>query len=186
MTLRLDLLSIDCSLERFEREYVNPKKGRTLIICSHLYGDAKQDRRARYADVVGIDILAGDGVDRVLDMEGEIPSDLGMFDHVECMSVLEHSPRPWLITRNIERVMNVGATLFLTVPFVWDYHPYSSDYFRFTQEGVRALFSQIEWDCVYNAHWRLTKEKKAGRIKLGEVKYPFHPRTEIVSFGRRI
>ena len=145
----------------------------------------KEDRRKRYADVVGVDLLEGEGVDRVLDMEGEMPSDLGAFDHVECMSVLEHSPRPWLIAANIERVMHEGATLFVSVPFIWDYHPYASDYFRFTQEGVKAIFSSIEWEAVANAHWQLTKSLKAGRLHVGERRYPFHPRTEIVAFGRR-
>jgi hypothetical protein len=186
MTLHLDMPSRVSSLEQFEARHVKPKAGRTLIIGSHLYGDAKIDRRSLYADVVGIDLESGRGVDRVLNMECEMPADLGTFDHVECMSVLEHSPRPWLIAQNIERVMNEGATLFLTVPFVWDYHPYSSDYFRFTQEGVRSMFSRIEWDAMHNAGWRLTKEKKAGRLHIGEIRYPFHPRTEICAFGHKV
>jgi hypothetical protein len=185
MTLDLDTPSPVSSAELFEQKYVRPKEGRTLIVGSKLYGDTKEDRRKRYRNVLGVDLSEGEGVDRVLDMEGTIPSDLGSFDHVECMSVLEHSPKPWLIAQNIELVMNAGATLFLTVPFVWDYHPYEDDYYRFTQSGVRALFQRIEWEAVWNATWRLKEDKKAGRLHVGQVGYPFHPRTEIVAFGHR-
>ncbi|WP_440221840.1 class I SAM-dependent methyltransferase [Dokdonella sp. MW10] len=170
------------SLEEFEQRVVTPRAGRTLIVGSQVYGD-KEDRRARYPDVVGIDMLAGPGVDRVLDLEESLPDDLGLFDHVECMSVLEHSRRPWLLAANIERLMAPGATLFVSVPFVWRIHGYPNDYWRLTPEGVRALFPEIEWTAVMLASHGLTEGPKFGSTKVGA--HPYFARTETVAFGTR-
>ena len=68
--------------ERFEREVVRPRQGRTLIVGSKVYAD-KEDRRGRYSDAVGVDMLSGDGVDFVVNLEEPLPKALGLFDHVE-------------------------------------------------------------------------------------------------------
>ncbi len=92
--------------QTFERKFRRPKEGRTLIVGSHVYG-GREDRRKLYKKAVGVDMIAGPGVDVVADLEdtGSI-MDLwtgdGPFDHVECRSVLEHSRRPWRLARNIE------------------------------------------------------------------------------------
>ena len=52
--------------DEFERLYVRPKAGRTLIVGSYIT-KGKPDRRARHADAVGIDMRDGPGVDRVID-----------------------------------------------------------------------------------------------------------------------
>ena len=153
-----------------------------MIVGSQVYGD-KEDRRSRYGDVVGVDMLAGPGVDVVLDLEEPLPDDIGQFDHVECMSVLEHSKRPWLLAANIERLMSPGATLFVTVPFCWRLHSYPSDYFRFTCEGVRAIFPGIEWSAVAMVDTEIRKTEKVRGIKIDG--HPYFPRSEVCAFGRR-
>ena len=82
----------------------------------------------------------GEGVDLVLDLEESLPEGLGTFAHVECMSVLEHSKRPWLLAANPEQLMEPGATIFVSVPFIWRFHGYPSDYFRLTPEALPVLF----------------------------------------------
>ncbi|WP_143694841.1 class I SAM-dependent methyltransferase [Variovorax sp. JS1663] len=148
---------------------------------SHVYED-KEDRRQRYADVVGVDMLEGPGVDLVLDLERDLPGDVGQFDHVECMSVLEHSRRPWLLAANIQRLMAPGATIFCTVPFCWRIHGYPSDYWRMTPDGVRELFPEVEWTALMLASNELTDGPKAPTIKRND--HPYFSRTETVGFGR--
>lgn len=126
---------------------MRPRAGRTLIVGSKLY-PAREDRRLRYVDVLGVDMQAGPGVDRVLDLEGPLPAGLGGFDHVECLSVLEHSRRPWLLAANIERAMKPGATIYLSVPFVWRLHGYPSDLWRMSPEAVRVVFPNVTWDSL--------------------------------------
>ena len=168
------------SLAQFEREYVKPKEGRTLIVGSRVYHD-KEDRRLRYSNVVGVDMLSGPGVDRVLDLEEGLPGDLGLFDHVECMSVLEHSRRPWLLAANVEQLMAPGATIFVSVPFMWRIHAYPSDYFRLTPEGVKVLFPEIIWQSVMVAGVDLYQGPKVEAVKVEG--HPYFARSDTVGFG---
>lgn len=164
--------------EEFENEFVRPAPGRTLICGSRLYGDYKDDRRALYEEVVGVDQQSGPGVDLVADLEVP-PKDLGKFSHVECLSVLEHAKRPWLIAQTIERCLLPGGTLYVIVPFVWRVHAYPDDYWRFTASGVRLLFQRIRWQQIGYLTNRF-EEKIRGIDPDG---YPAMPRSEVIGFG---
>lgn len=172
-------LPICCSaLEQFEKDYVRPKEGRTLIAGSKVYGD-KEDRRHLFSDVVGVDMLEGEGVDVVMDLEDGAPE--GSFAHVECLSVLEHSRRPWLLAANLERALEQGGTLYVTVPFVHPVHSYPSDYFRMTIEGVKSLFREIEWSAAFYTNQAI--DEKVRRIKYDG--FPYFPRTHVAAFGTK-
>lgn len=173
--------------EKFEAKYRRPKEGRTLIVGSRVYA-TREDRRKLYADAVGVDMLDGPGVDIVANLEepiGAFPAGGPQgFDHVECISVLEHSRRPWLLADNIQSLMAPGATIHLSVPFIWRLHAYPSDYWRFTVEAVRELFPLIEWDALryasQDALWK--SDSKQPRQMIGDTVY--FPRTEVLGFGR--
>lgn len=183
MKLKTAQPSQDSSIAKFERLYVKPKAGRTLIVGSQVYKD-KEDRRLRYSDVVGADMLAGPGVDHVIDLEEQLPDDLGTFDHVECMSVLEHSRRPWLLAANVERLMKPGSTLYVTVPFIWRLHAYPDDHFRITPSGLRTIFRSIEWQSVMLASNDLRDGPKIAAVKIDE--HPYLARTDTVGFGVKV
>jgi hypothetical protein len=163
----------------FERRHVRPKPGRTLIVGSQVYA-GKEDRRKRYADVVGIDMLEGPGVDVVADLEE--PQAIGAFSHIECMSVLEHSKRPWLLAANLQTMLEVGGTIYVAVPFIWRFHGYPSDFWRFTFQGIGALFPDIEWKAAAYAHKTLTLIDAKVPAKKIEG-FPYYPRTETLAFG---
>lgn len=169
------------SLEEFERDYVRPNPGRTLIVGSQVYGD-KEDRRKRYPDAVGVDMLPGPGVDIVMDLEEPL-SNTDTFDHIECMSVLEHSRRPWLLAANLERLLNPGGTIFVSVPWIWRFHGYPNDYFRFSREGLRSIFPNIKWESLMYASEKLTDGNKVSAVKSSG--HPYLSRTETVGFGRK-
>lgn len=168
------------ALEKFEKKFVIPKEGRALIVGSKVYGE-KEDRRKRYDDALGVDMQAGDGVDLVLDLEEPLPEGIGTFAHVECMSVLEHSRRPWLLAANLERLMEDGATIFVSVPWIWRYHAYDHDYFRFSRDGIRSIFANIEWTNLMYASDRLCDDDRVGRTMVDG--HPYLSRTETVGFG---
>jgi SAM-dependent methyltransferase len=172
----------------FERRFCHPRPGRTLIVGSRIYRE-REDRRRRYPDAVGVDMQDGPGVDRVLDLQESPPSDLGTFEHVECQSVLEHAKRPWLLAENLERLMRPGATLFVTVPFMWRIHAYPDDFWRFTPAAVALLFPSIDWVALRLCHWEI-EEWDAVKIPVrqfstDDVPTPWFPRTEVLGFGRR-
>lgn len=174
--------------EQFERKFRRPKPGRTLIVGSHVYA-TRTDRRKLYPNAVGVDMLAGPGVDVVADLEDasqvlDLLLDDGAFDHIECRSVLEHSRRPWKLAENLTGwLMAPGATLDLSVPFVWKVHAYPSDYWRFTVEAVREIFPDIEWQALMYATERsLSKgDRKSEKAAIdGQV---FLARSEVLGWG---
>lgn len=172
-------------LERFESKFVKPKEGRTLVVGSRLFSH-REDRRKRYADAVGIDMEPGAGVDVVLDLEEPTPEWLGTFAHIDLLSTLEHSRRPWLMAANLEKLLEPDGTIYVTVPWVWRLHSYPSDYWRMNPGAVRHLFSEIEWSAMRIATdtdlWP-EDQKKIPAVMQGDV--PFIQRAETCAFGRR-
>lgn len=170
--------SVVCSADDFEAQYVRPKEGRTLVVGSKVY-PGRTDRRLQYPNVIGIDMEHGAGVDLVLDMEETLPYTLGHFAHVDCLSVLEHTKRPWLVAENIERLLVPHGTLFVAVPFVWAVHAYPDDYWRFTASAIRMLFPNIEWTALMYGNQGLTDEV----LRVKAEKFWYFPRTETLGFG---
>lgn len=178
--------------EKFEAKFRRPKPGRTLIVGSRIY-PTRQDRRKLYPDAVGVDMLAGPGVDYVCNLEepydwtrpGPASKMVDGFDHIECISVLEHSRRPWLLAANLERLMTPGATLHLSVPFVWRVHSYPSDYWRFTVEAVRELFPSIQWAALRYVTERRIEKPQAPTQGVVSDAQTFFARSEVIGFGMK-
>lgn len=169
------------AIEDFERRYVRPKAGRTLVVGSRVY-PGRADRRQRYEQAEGWDALPGDGVDKVVNLEQALPLDAGLFSHIDCISVLEHSRRPWLLAEKLVRLLEWGGSIYVQVPLIWRPHAYPSDLWRFTIEGVRELFAGICWTKMLYAHLSLTEETQ----KLHGTKvagFPYFARTEVCAFG---
>jgi hypothetical protein len=171
-------------LEKFESRHTK-REGSTLVVGSRIYG-AREDRRKRYANATGVDMVAGEGVDWVCDLSQDDSfweSPQTQFAHVDCVSVLEHCAKPWLVARNIEELMVAKATMMLTVPFVWWVHSYPSDYWRFTCEAIRSIFPRIEWAELVYAHTGLAKDGKIPSTFVDEHRY--FARSEVYGFGTR-
>ena len=167
----------------FERLYVRPHPGTTLIVGSRVVNHTREDRRARYKECLGIDQIEGPGVDLVCDAgDPEVPARLGKFFHVDCLSVLEHTIKPWCVAENIVAMMHKDATLFVSVPFVWREHGYPNDYFRFTTAGVASLFTGIHWHSIMYANTVLNANMGLMGDKLKDG-YRYFPRTEVLAFG---
>lgn len=172
------------STDEFERQYVRPKAGRTLIVGSRIYQN-KPDRRKLYPDAVGVDMSEGPGVDVVMDLEFHADCmSLGHFEHIECMSVLEHVKRPWVMAHNLECLLAPGGTIYVTAPFIWKVHGYPDDYWRFTTSGVRQLFPSITWTAeAFAAGRSLVAGKDVPWVR--ENDWPHGAATEICMFGHK-
>lgn len=135
----------------FLKKFVPTVSGPVLEVGSKDYGNTSSFREV-YPDApyIGVDMEDGKGVDRVVDLVagvGDLPED--HFALVVCCSVLEHVPAPWKMAENITRVTARGGRLYMSVPWVWRYHPYPDDYFRFSFRGVVALFPDFDWGGAY-------------------------------------
>jgi len=58
--------------------------------------------------------------------------------------VLEHVEKPWVAVEEIFRVLKPGGISIATGPFMVGYHPSPNDYFRYTPDGWRSLFSKFK------------------------------------------
>ncbi len=135
----------------FLRRQLPEVSGPILEIGSKDYGSTSSFRDTYPGNpYVGVDMEAGKGVDHVVDLvEGIGPLQQDHFALVVCCSVLEHVTKPWVMAENITRLARPGGKLYMSVPWVWRYHPYPDDYFRFSFRGVAALFPGFDWGLPY-------------------------------------
>lgn len=128
-------------------------EGPILEVGSHDYGST-QNLRPLLADkgeFLGVDLIDGPGVDLAMDLThdfGKIDESLGgkRFGTIICLSVLEHCAQPFLMAQNLTKLLKPEGKICLSVPFAWKFHGYPSDYWRFTHEGIKVLFPEIQFD----------------------------------------
>jgi len=98
---------------------------------------------------VGIDLIAGDNVDQVLDIcsaPDVLKAGLGeeLFDLVICCHVLEHTPAPMQAARNIESVLKPRGLAYISTPWSQAFHAAPDDYWRFSMRGLALMFEDLE------------------------------------------
>lgn len=64
------------------------------------------------------------------------------FDAVFSYSVLEHLAMPWVFALEVNRVLNTGGWTFHHTHFAWPQHEQPWDFWRFTDEALKVLFSR--------------------------------------------
>ena len=64
----------------------------------------------------------------------------GRFDAVLCSQVLEHVPDPMVTVKEIARLLKPGGRVLLSTHGTFIYHPHPTDFWRWTQEGLKKLF----------------------------------------------
>lgn len=68
------------------------------------------------------------------------------YDTLYCSQVLEHVPEPERALLQMKRKLKRGGKLLLSVPHLARRHELPHDYFRYTQEGVRALLERTGFE----------------------------------------
>lgn len=131
-------------ISRTAKKYIKP--GSVLEV-----GAGYRDCSPELANVSGIDFFTTDmvehpNIDVVLDFQDTNLLEESQFSAVICTEVLEHVSEPTKVIANIGQVLRPGGTLIVTVPFWKEFHPSSrfSDYWRFTQCGLRVLLESFE------------------------------------------
>lgn len=66
------------------------------------------------------------------------------FDIVVCTEVLEHTVQPFEAVKEIKRVLKPGGVALVSTPFNFRIHGPLPDCWRFTEHGLRELFSEFE------------------------------------------
>ncbi len=105
-----------------------------------------QDFNGSYRDLfkpplkyLGIDLVSGKNVDRVMNSE----FDTGLPDSFAAAVIsgqcLEHTPQPGLLVNEMFRICAPGGCVLICAPFAFPIHRYPKDYWRFCPDGLEAL-----------------------------------------------
>ena len=94
-------------------------------------------------EYVGVDFVAGKGVDVILDDPYHLPFEDGSFDIVLSNSCFEHSEMFWLLFDEIMRVLKPSGLFYLNVPSNGYFHRYPVDCWRFYPDSGSAL---VTWN----------------------------------------
>ncbi len=70
----------------------------------------------------------------------DVPCD--NYDTIICHQVFEHLPRPWLAVAEFYRVLRPSGKVIVSVPHLSRYHELPHDYVRFTEFGLRSIFTE--------------------------------------------
>jgi len=96
----------------------------------------------RHATTTVFDINPSDNVDVVGDaheMSRYLPAD--HYDFVQSISVFEHLAQPWVVVEEINKVMKPGGLLFVASHQTVGMHDVPWDFWRFSDQAYRSLFS---------------------------------------------
>ena len=105
---------------------------------------------SRTPGYVNLDLFLLPGVDVAADAH-QLPFADNVFTRVECDAVLEHVLDPYVVMREIERVLAPGGFAHIVVPFCHPFHAYPYDYRRFTPQGLKLLKGDLD---VIAEGWR--------------------------------
>jgi SAM-dependent methyltransferase len=144
----------DANQYEWVKRHVNRVHAPVLEIGSKRYANVSYDYRNLFAGhgaYIGTDMAPGDGVDVVADLTADfdcLPDQLRTmrFGAILCLSVLEHVRDIYKLAANLRRILADDGIAFISVPWVWRFHGYPSDYWRFSPEALKFLLEPLELD----------------------------------------
>lgn len=153
-------------------------KNPILIVGSKQYDFDKMNIRKFLIEngkrlITGIDISEGDGVDEVVDITQSdsefVKKNKKHFNTILCMEIMTHVKNPFAAADNMTKMMADNGTAIFSECFVRKISKMPADYWRFTYDGTKTLFSGLVFDDS-KAMISLTREKEEA---LYPLKHPF-------------
>jgi len=133
--------------ELFEKfiDIVNREHLHVLEIGSRVVAPGSKSKRELFsgaASYTGFDYYPDDNTDVLGDahrLAEYFPE--RRFGAVFSYSVLEHLAMPWVVSAQINQVMTLGGYTYHHTHFAWPLHERPWDFWRFSDEGLKVLFS---------------------------------------------
>lgn len=137
--------------EKFRRE-VNEQKLSVLEIGSRVGCPASTSKRHLFPgarEYTGFDYYPGENTDVVGDAHVLSAHFQNRFDALFSVAVLEHLAMPWVAAMEMNKVLNIGGLTYHQTPFTFPLHEQPRDFWRFSDEGLRVLFSKsLGWEVL--------------------------------------
>ena len=133
----------NASFDEFTRA-VNKNHGRILEIGARQVSNASRRQLFHGASkYVGFDLYPDSNVDVTGDAH-RLSSYFGAeeFDAVFSDSVFEHLALPWVVAMEVNRILKPGGLVYTSTPSAWPLHERPWDFWRFTDHGLKILFSR--------------------------------------------
>ncbi len=93
--------------------------------------------------VINVDIDLFENVD-VVSNGAKLPFLNESVDAIFILAVLEHTRQPHAVIRECYRVLKRGGTIYAEAPFVFRYHSYPTDFWRYSLQGLEELFRDFD------------------------------------------
>lgn len=124
---------------------VNDERLHVLEIGSRIVSPGSSSKRSLFpnaASYTGFDYYPDANTDVVGDAH-QLSKYFGdrKFDAIFSISVFEHLAMPWVVAQEINRVLEVGGITFHGTHNAWPIHEQPWDFWRFSDEALKVLFS---------------------------------------------
>ena len=133
------------SLRMLERAQTEIPAGAHVLDAGS--GEGRYKEMFAHTRYVGLDLAVGDtawdytGLDTVGNLR-RLPFGDNAFDAAICVQTLEHVNDPFMVTREIGRVLKPGGRYYLSAPMMWHQHQKPYDFFRYTSFGFNHLLEE--------------------------------------------
>ncbi len=121
------------------KAWLSGKKGLDVLDIGTLFSPWAPLVQPHARQYVKLDVLSRPGLS-VLGRGERLPFHDNAFDLVLCTQVLEHVEQPFEVVQEIHRVLKPHGKVFLTTHGIWKEHAEPFDRWRFTPDGLRAVF----------------------------------------------
>jgi SAM-dependent methyltransferase len=125
--------------ETYAKSFNSNENVRVIEIGSQNINGSLRDLSPPGFEYIGVDFVAGKGVDVILDDPYKLPFDSGSADIALSSSCFEHSEMFWIVFLEILRVLKPKGLFYLNVPSNGTFHRYPVDCWRFYPDSGRAL-----------------------------------------------
>jgi SAM-dependent methyltransferase len=93
-------------------------------------------------DIINVDVFDYDNVNIIADAT-KLPFQNESIDGIINIAVLEHVKNPKEFVNEFYRVLKKRGKFFVFIPFLQGYHASPNDYYRWTKQGAKQLFSKF-------------------------------------------
>jgi len=113
----------------------------------------KSEARSRFSNAtyVGFDFYPGNNVDVVGDAHklSSYFSEDEKFDIIYSSAVFEHFAMPWIVAKEIAKLLKIGGVVFVETHFSFSSHERPWHFFQFSDMALRVLFSAaMGFECI--------------------------------------